>query len=450
MIVNNPFGPQYEDLELPENASVITMREHAALSDPAAAVRQALKAPVAGPGLYELAVRKKQAKPDGTAVIVVSDNTRPVPYKGEGNILVPIIETLLSAGYAYSEMTILIATGMHHAMDEEEQRAMLDEYVFAHGIGVVNHDAKDRDMLADLGTTRRGSRIMIDKRYVEADLKIVTGLIESHFMAGASGGRKAICPGLIGEESTFIFHGPALMADPMSTNLVLEGNPVHEESLAFAERAGIDFLVNVTLDRSFRITGLFTGEFHAAHEEGVSFIKEEVAVPSKAADIVITHGGYVGINHYQCGKCAVAGLGVLKPGGYMVILGETKDKKDPVGSLNYKTCLSLLTTVGAGNFNKMICSGDWTFIPDQWQVQQWGKLFYRTEPDHLVFYSPMLDKDDFEGLPGHVLPKQLGYEKALRAALAYISEKEQRPVDAMTVSYIADGPYVIPFDKEAK
>ena len=450
MKISNPFGARYSDLELPAHTAVITMQEHEPLPDPAGALYAALRTPTAGPALYTIAVGKKQAKPESTAVIVVSDNTRPVPYKGAGNILVPIIETLLSAGYTYAQMTILIATGMHHAMDEKEQRAMLDDYVFDHGIAVINHDAFDTDALADLGTSARGSRIMIDKRYTEADLKIVTGLIESHFMAGASGGRKAICPGLIGEESTFIFHGPALMADPMSTNLVLEGNPVHEESLAFAERAGIDFLVNVTLNRSFRITGIFTGEFHAAHREGVAFIREEVGVPAKAADIVITHGGYVGVNHYQCGKCAVAGLGILKPGGYMIILGETRDKKDPVGSLNYKTCLSLLTTVGARNYYRMICSEDWTFIPDQWQVQQWGKLFYRTEPDHLFFYSPMLDKRDFEGLPGHVLPKELGYAQALTDALGEISRRENRPLDGFTISYIADGPYVVPFDKEAK
>lgn len=450
MTVPNPFGAQYPPLALPEQTAVITMREHPALPNPTSAFRDALASPVKGPCLYTLATEKKREKPEGTAVIVVSDNTRPVPYKGQGNILVPIIETLLDAGYTYAQMTVLIATGMHHAMDEEEQHAMIDPYVFLHGIAVINHDAKDTDSLTDLGTTERGSRIMIDKRYAEADLKIVTGLIESHFMAGASGGRKAICPGLIGEESTFVFHGPALMADPMSTNLVLEGNPVHEESLAFAERAGIDFLVNVTLDRSFRITGIFAGDFKEAHKQGVAFIRDEVSVPSPATDIVITHGGYVGINHYQCGKCAVAGLGILKPGGYMIILGETKDKKDPVGSLNYKTCLSLLTTVGARNYYKAICSDDWTFIPDQWQVQQWGKLFYRTEPDHLVFYSPMLDKQDFEGLPGHVLDKKLGYAQALKEALAYISGRENRPIEEFTISYIADGPYVIPFDKEAK
>ena len=369
MFIENPFGPQYGPLDLPEHTEVLTMREHPALSDPQAAVRHALLHPTARPGLDKIAAAKKQAKPDATAVIVVSDNTRPVPYKGAGNILVPLIEALLKAGFAYGDMTVLIATGMHHAMDEAEQRAMLDPYVFEHGIQVVNHDAKDSSALTDLGVTPRGSRILIDSRYVDADLKIVTGLIESHFMAGASGGRKAICPGLIGEESTFIFHGPALMADEKSTNLILEGNPVHEESLAFARAAGIDFLLNVTLNRRFEITGVFAGDFEKAHEDGVAFIREEVAVPARASDVVITHGGYVGLNHYQCGKCAVAGLGILKKGGYMVILGDIRDRKDPVGSLNYKTCLSLLTTVGEENYFRMICSSDWTFIPDQWQVQ---------------------------------------------------------------------------------
>ncbi len=450
MHIENPFGPRFEPLDLPEHTEILTMREHSPLSDPQAAVRRALLHPTAGPGLSEIAAARKQAKADATAVIVVSDNTRPVPYKGPDNILVPVIETLLGAGFAYGDMTLLIATGMHHAMDMDEQRAMLDPYVFEHGIRVVNHDAKDRACLTDLGVTPRGSRILIDSRYVDADVKIVTGLIESHFMAGASGGRKAICPGLIGEESTFVFHGPALMADERSTNLILESNPVHEESLAFARAAGIDFLLNVTLNRRFEITGIFTGDFEKAHEDGVAFIREEVAVPGHASDIVITHGGYVGLNHYQCGKAAVAGLGILKPGGYMVILGDIRDKTDAVGSLNYKTCLSLLTTVGEKNYYRMICSPGWTFIPDQWQVQQWGKLFERTAPDHLVFYAPALDTTIFEGLPGHVLPKELGYANALREALAYIAAKENRPVEAMSISYIADGPYAVPFDKEEK
>ena len=450
MVCENPFGKQFDPLELPEHTEIVTMREHAALPDPQAAVKDALLHPTAGPSLGEIAARKKRAKPDATAVIVVSDNTRPVPYKGPGNILVPLLETLREAGFAFEDMTLLIATGMHHGMDEEEQRAMLDAYVFNHGIRIVNHDAKDPSALTDLGTTSRGSRILIDSRYVQGDLKIVTGLIESHFMAGASGGRKAICPGLIGEESTFVFHGPALMADRRSTNLVLDGNPVHEESLAFARAAGIDFLLNVTLNRRFEITGIFAGDFEKAHEAGVAFIRQEVAVPACASDIVITHGGYVGLNHYQCGKCAVAGLGILKPGGYMIILADIRDKKGPVGSLNYKTCLSLLTTVGVENYLKMICSPDWTFIPDQWQVQQWGKLFERTAPDHLIFYAPRLDTGDCEGLPGHVLPKELGYAAALREALSYICERESRSLDAMRISYIADGPYAVPFDKEEK
>lgn len=450
MYSENPFGPQFEPLEMPEHTEILTMREHPSLPDPQSAVRNALLHPTAGPGLDKIATERKQAKPDAAAVIVVSDNTRPVPYRGEGNILIPVIETLLESGFSYDDMTILIATGMHRAMDIEEQKAMMDPYVFEHGIKVVNHDAKDRSALTDLGTTARGSRIMIDSRYVDADVKIVTGLIESHFMAGASGGRKAVCPGLIGEESTYVFHGPELMADGKSTNLVLDGNPVHEESLAFARAAGIDFLLNVTLNRRFEITGVFSGEFEKAHADGVSFIREEVAVPAHGSDIVITHGGYVGLNHYQCCKCAVASLGILKPGGYLIILGDIHDRKDPVGSLNYKTCLSLLTSVGAENYFRMICSPDWTFIPEQWQVQQWGKVFERIAPDHLIFYASTLDTTVFEGLPGHVLPKGLGYAAALREAFAYISTKEKKALNSMTVSYIADGPYAVPFDKRDK
>ena len=67
-----------------------------------------------------------------------------------------------------------------------------------------------------------------------------------------------------------------------------------------------------------------------------------------------------------------------------------------------------------------------------------------------MFYAPALDTTVFEGLPGHVLPRELGYADALREALAYISTKENKPLEQMTVSYIADGPYAVPFVKEDK
>ena len=50
---------------------------------------------------------------------------------------------------------------------------------------VVNHFARDDADHVDLGATAtRGTPVSIDRRFVEADLRIATGLVEPHFMAG--------------------------------------------------------------------------------------------------------------------------------------------------------------------------------------------------------------------------------------------------------------------------
>lgn len=449
---DNPFTG-YGPLYLPDNCSVIRMNEAPVIGNIAEAIRQALRDPIGSRPLSEIAASKKAADPDATAVILVSDNTRPVPYTGEPGILMPIVDVLLSCGFSPDEITVLIATGTHRAMKDDEIRRMLDPRVFELGLRVVNHDCRDDSKLVNIGKTRRGTEVMIDSLYMQSDLKIATGLIESHFMAGASGGRKAVCPGVIGEKTTYLFHGPELMADPNSRDLLIEGNPVHQESLEVALMAGVDFLANVTLNHRFEITGLFFGDLQAAHIAGVDFIRSFVGVKvPRRSDIVITNAGFVGINHYQCAKCAVASLGVLREGGWLVILADNTDSGDIVGSLRYKTALGLLKIFGPEGYLRAICSPDWTFLPDQWQVQQWAKVFRRIPMDHLIFFSPQLTGERFEPVPGidghRFTDADPGdpdcFAKALDGALRAISEAEGRRLGEMDITWIADGPYVVP------
>ncbi len=460
MRIGNPFGAGYDDLELPDNTHVVAMVEPERVAEPAAAIRAALESPIDSEGLSVIAKRKldeRMAKDGGKAraTILVSDNTRPVPYKGEEGILVPVIRTLLDAGYEAGNILVLIATGTHRAMGDGEIGRMLDPEVKALGIEIANHDCHDDSLLSYLGNTQKGTEMRVNSRYVEADLKIATGLVESHFMAGASGGRKAVCPGIIGEKSTFVFHGAPFMAHENSRDLNLAGNLVHEEAVEVATAAGIDFLVNVTLDGDFHITGIFAGDFIKAHEAAVAHISRSVKAQAPAADVVVTHGGYVGINHYQIAKCAVGSLGILKAGGYLVIVADISDMANPVGSLNYRTTLSLLKLIGPDAFLKLIQSPDWTFLPEQWQVQQWAKVFRRIPQEHLIFYSPTLEEFWFPGLPGLDGRKFLSeaernspgkgcFAAAVEGAIKYIEEKTGKSRDELSVAWIEDGPYVIP------
>ena len=457
MLAANPFGPSFGDLQIPDHTHIAHMEGASPMANPGKAILESLTDPIASDSLKNIAKAKKAANASAKAVIVVSDNTRPVPYKGEEGILMPVIDTLMDTGFKADEITVLIATGMHRPMAEGEIRSMLDSRVFDLGIKVVNHEPRNEERLSFIGTTKRGTKVMIDSVYTGADLKIATGLVESHFMAGASGGRKAICPGIIGEDSTFIFHGPALMDDENSRDLVIEGNPVHEESLEVAKMAGVDFIVNVTLDHSFHVTGVFSGDLEKAHLAAVEHIRKdvEVAIPYQA-DVVITHAGFVGINHYQAAKCGVASLGALKKDGYLITIANCTDQGNVIGSANYRTALALLHLDGPEKFNKLLRSPDWVFLPEQWQVQEWAKVFRRIPENHYYFFAPQIPHREFDLLPGIDI-RTLGnedesdknvYSRMVELAISDIEKRIGKKREDMKIIYIADGPYEIPVVKE--
>jgi len=371
-----------------------------------------------------------------------------------------------------------VATGMHAEMGRAELEKMLGPEPFARGFPVACHDCRDLSSLANVGVTARGTEALVDRRYVEADLKILTGLVESHFMAGASGGRKSVCPGLLGEAGTKVFHGPALMSHPNTRDLLLDGNPVHEESLAVAKLTGADFIANVTVDGAFRVTGVFCGDLEAAHAAAVAHLRAHVGIPiEKPYDLVVTHGGFVAQNHYQAAKAGVAALGALpRFGGGLVLVADNRDA-EPIGSDTYRISIALLKTLGPEALDRLLASPDWRFLIDQWEAQMWGKVLKRVKAEDFVYFAPQLGPGDrriLPGVDGHSLLG--GYGDALGrsgasslpvASLAYreaaereVSEVVRRAVERYLssrglaesdvasgrarVAWLADGPYGIP------
>ena len=449
MNVPNPLIAGAKDLTLPAGSAVYGMSAPPALADPAKAVAAALENPIQSESFRTIAKRKIKNNADATAVIVISDNTRPVPYKGEGNILVPLIEILLEQGYKKEKIDLLIATGTHRPMTDDEIERIIDPWVFEQGVAVINHDCLDESALTYLGKTERGSEVRISTRYVDADLKVLTGLVESHFMAGVSGGRKSICPGLISERGTFLFHGADLMGHPESRDLNLDGNPVHEESTAFARMAGADFIINVTLDNAFKITGVYAGDMEAAFQEAYEMVKGYARIPIvEEADVVITHGGFVGINHYQTAKAAFAAIGAMKKDGYLISIANFTDKKDIIGSVMYKTVLGVLSLSSGEELTRLLHSPDWPFMPDQWQVQKWATVFEKIPLDHYYHFAPQLEKTKGAGLPGNNiadLTDSKDFGEAITAALEEIKKREGGR--ELKVTYLTDGPYAIPYVK---
>jgi nickel-dependent lactate racemase len=380
---------------------------------------------------------------------VVSDNTRPVPYSGPDGILKPIVDTLKENGVG--QIKIIIATGTHRPMGEAELRRMLGESAFQAGVQVINHVGTDSSMLRSIGQTERTPDVSVNSHYLDAELKIATGLVEPHYMAGFSGGRKAICPGICGQSVTYGFHSAPILNEKNTASLVLEGNPCHEEALRIAKMAGVDFSVNVTINKNKRLAGVFSGELEKAHIAAVEHIRRFVCIElARLYDVVITQADEVGVNHYQSLKAAFEAGRAVKPGGRIVLLAKLTDP-DPIGTEYYKRMLSLLVRLGAEELCKRLLSDDWEFEPEQWQVQMWSKVFQRIgEPKNLYNCAVRLAEPASE-----LIAETNAAAEVKRIAgedePAYAERMVQTTIDKILASYpdnsvlvLPDGPYSIP------
>jgi hypothetical protein len=271
-------------------------------------------------------------------------------------------------------------------------------------------------------------------------------------MAGASGGRKSICPGLLAEDSTHILHSGPVLASPKATNLVLEGNPVHEEALRVARMAGCDLIVNVILDSEYKLTAVFVGDMEKAHLAAVEELCGYVSIPFKERyDLVLTHAGYVGVNHYQAAKAAVAAAPLIKEEGICLLAAHHTDP-DPIGGPNYKKMMRLLGEKGGKKFIDTILTPSWTFIPEQWEAQMWTRLFRKIPPENLLYCSLEISKDAFSWLPESdarsLVPEAKSLKELVEKSLIFAVEKLHSSLGREPrIAFLADGPYGIPVEK---
>ena len=324
------------------------------LPDPAAAVAQALARPLGGPPLAELAQGK------ASACIVVSDITRPVPNH---LLLPPLLDTLLAAGVPRDGITILIATGMHRPNLGPELAELLGPEV-AGCWRVVNHDCRDQAVLKVVDTIE-GTPIAVNRRYLQAELKIVTGLIEPHPFAGFSGGGKSILPGISALKTMHFMHSYKMIEHPGLRAGGLDDNPFQEQVARVARAAGLDFMLNVVIDRHRRLLGVFAGAFPSAFEQGCALASRQTVVPvAEPFDLVITSGGGHPLDEtlYQSSKGLLAAKGVTRPGG--TVLWITKCAQG-LGSEEYCRMVRLCAT--PQGFRERHAD------PANFVIDQWGR-----------------------------------------------------------------------------
>ncbi|MBW3637808.1 MAG: nickel-dependent lactate racemase [Armatimonadetes bacterium] len=423
MNIHLRYGRAGLQLDLPADldAQILHLNPLPPLENEAQAMADALHNPIGTPPLSQLAQGKK------SACIVISDVTRPVPNQ---KILPPMLQILENAGIARQNIIILNATGLHRPNVGAELEEMIGREIAAN-YRVENHVAKNAHEMTELGIIEFGdgqsARVALNSHYLNADLKITTGLIEPHFMAGYSGGRKLICPGIASAETILQFHAPRMIGNPNARAGNLQNNPIHAMSRAVAGVAGCDFICNVTLSESRQITGVFCGDLDKAHAAGIAHVDKQTKVPVSPAEIVVTtSAGYpLDTTFYQCVKGMVGALPALKQGGTLILATSLSEG---IGGPEFsEMCFSLKSVA---EFLDRIYSSP--VQVDQWQLQEMMNVLQHAGEVMIIS----------EGVSSETLGKfLLTPMPSVEAALERAREKHGKEARAVV---IPEGPYVTP------
>ncbi len=417
------YGRGHLTVRMPKGAEPTVIRKQPLpkISEPKAAVIEALESPIASATLSQL------VKGRNSACILICDITRPVPNH---LFLRPMIETMLAGGIPRENISVLIATGLHRPnLGEELAELVGDPWVLA-TVRVENHDARKEEDHIDLGfTPTRHTPVKLDKLFVEADLRIATGLVEPHFMAGWSGGRKVIAPGVAHHETIRTFHSARFMEDPLAVQCNLIGNPLHEEQLEIVKLLGEVYALNTVLDEERDLVCVTFGEINASHAAAVDFVSDatRIGLSRKYGTVVTSSAGYpLDKTYYQTIKGMVTPLDILEPGGTLIMVSECSEG---FGSHEFREAQARLVELGPERFLATLTAKSLAEI-DEWQTEMQLKPM---RVGRIELYTTGLAGADRD-LTGVTMIGDLTQA---------IARSMQRTGDRQ-VAVIPEGPYVIP------
>lgn len=422
MDVTLNYGKTGYHLTLPDgcNATIIRKQAMPVLADPAADLARALEHPASGAPLAQTAKGRK------TACILICDITRPVP---NGTILPVVIRTLLGAGLKAEDILVLVATGLHRPNEGEELRELVGSDWVLDTVRVENHFARRDEDHVLLGTSSQGTAIKVDKRFVQADLKLVTGLVEPHFMAGYSGGRKVILPGVAHHDTITRFHTATYLEHCNAVNCVMEGNPLHREQMDGVAMIGEVWAVNTVLDEHRRVSFINFGPLEQSHLEAVAFTRpySEIKLTRRYKTVITSSAGYpLDSTYYQTVKGMVGAMDALEKGGKLFIVSACSQG---MGSPEYVDAQRRLVGLGPDGFLNEIMPRQRAMI-DEWQTEMQLKPMRRGA---ICLYTQGLSAEQL-ALTGVETTQDLS--AALADWLRACGDKD--------VVVIPEGPYVVP------
>jgi nickel-dependent lactate racemase len=414
------YGSAGLTLTVPRGATVLQPARVAPLADPGGAVRAAL-------GRVDPARLRAGGGGRRRAAIVVSDVTRLMP---NAVVLGPLLDLLATHGIARDDVTLVIATGLHRPSRPDERERILGP-LLQRRCRVVDHVARDPATLAFLGTTGRGTRIEVNRDYLAADVRILTGFVEPHLFAGYSGGGKAVLPGIAGAAAILQNHGAAMVGHPQATFCVTTGNPIFEEIREAALLSDPALVVNVTLDARRRLTGVFAGDLVTAHDAAIAQAARQARqpVPHRFDVVVATNMGYpADLNLYQSVKGLALARLCCEPGGAILLCAECREG---LGGAEYVALLGSHRAPEA--LLKRLLRAPRTII-DQWQVQ----IQAQVQAEHEVYLCSSLEPAVAES--AHLRP----VEDPSAALAAIIAEQRKKLGREPTVGVLPHGQLTVP------
>ena len=357
MRVDLAYGDHGLSVELPSSSTVVIEPNHrSGVSDAHAALVRALTRPVAGPPLREI-VQKGQ-----TVAIALCDGTRPQPRALVLGALLEQLDGIVDR----SDVVVLIATGTHRPNTPAEIDAMLGADL-ASTMRVINHDCRDVSGLTYLGRLGNEVPVSINREWLAADVRVSSGFVEPHLFAGFSGGPKMVAPGLAGLETVLVLHDARRIGHPSARWGVIDGNPIQADVRAIATATGVNFALDVVLNRQREIIAAFGGELLAMHRAATTLVREIAMVPVEAPfDVVLTtNSGYpLDQNLYQAVKGMSAAAQIVVPGGQIICAAECREGFPDDGSYrhmltSHRTPEEMLDSIEHGSET----------VADQWQAQ---------------------------------------------------------------------------------
>ena len=400
------------------NATILRPQFVSGLPDEHRAFQDAVRHPKGVPPLRELISATE------TVAIVIPDITRALP----GDRLYPWI--LKELGHVPKDrITFIVGTGTHRANTPDEIVAMAGSEV-ARDYRFVNHDARDPATLQFAGRSAYGYDVHFNAHYVQADRRLLVGFVEPHFMAGFSGGYKAVFPGIADLDAILNYHSFSHIAHPNSTWGILEGNPTQGQVRAGGQLLPVDFLINITLNTDRAITGYFCGEVDQAHTSACLFSRDiaMAGVDAPFPIVVTTNSGYpLDLNLYQTVKGMTAAHAIAEPGGLIVTAARCDDGFPDHGAFKHQLLRGPAPNQAWDTLRlRSQCE------PDQWQTQ---KLLQIQRNCRVQLYSD-LDPD---------LVRRAHLDPIMDVRAAIDRELTRLGNPAAPVAILPEGPLTIPY-----